>query len=300
MKHSFFNLSVVLAILTLSTLTSCCKDDKQENEKTVPSDSQAGKFSVSNLSYQEEGEKLSLTALTGDTLKISFSPKQEYANMKFSLNCEGLEQINDSLYKVIETEDGDHTYKLFAEYENKTGVTSAYYTATSELKISIPKTYIIIPYKMTMSSDLKELVTPEITYTDSEGKSHIFSVSEDKLLKNQIEDVINYSYIYKVRYYKTGITSTFTVKYVPKQNVAYERDRYYLSHSLDRMRAGIHIPNQTNIDIYNSFDINIKIGGDNGIAKEDIAATLAELSNTPDVIKLNIFNGSNGIDKIVE
>ena len=141
---------------------------------------------------------MSVTGIPGDTLKISFSPKQEYTNLKFKLQCEELEQINDSLYKIKLTSSGNHSYDVGAECTVSDGTSETTYSATSKLEVRIPDTWVIIPYSLSMSGDLSELVIPEITYTDTHGKSHTFRVSDESLSRLEYEGLVACSYVFMI------------------------------------------------------------------------------------------------------
>ena len=56
-------------------------------------------------------------------------------------------------------------------------------------------------------------------------------------------------------------------------------------------------PSLVYLDLSTSFSISIVIGGENGVAKDDVPAVLEELKNNPDVLRLDIFK-DNGIKEV--
>ena len=148
-----------------------------------------------------------------------------------------------------------------------------------------------------MTDHLQELVTPEVTYTDADGNSHTFTVRDEDLTMQTNDDITTYFYTFNVRYYKTGITSSVSVTYIPRPDIKLGRERYYLYHSLRTGSADVHIPGLVYVDLSTSFGISIVLGGEDGVAKNDVPAALEELKNTPDVLRLDIFK-DNGIKEV--
>lgn len=342
MKKLSLNLTVLLVILqTTSFICACCDSDpdpviNQEttenqdgtdanNEEAIaPKDTLGGTFNVTNLSYNESTENLSLTALNGDTLKVVFTQKTEYKDKFFSISCDNtkLAKLNDTLYVVKEMQSGDNKINLSAISAD------SLVSATAELTVNIPKAYVIIPYKVGVSNDLLGFVDAEVTYTDTQGKEHTYVVPDSQwvksdsvrcqlwedtngglhfvevgvnqpkdgwtLVEEEMELPIPY-YIFNVRYYKTGISSIVTIRYIPKKDVSIDRDSYDFYHKLMRGKAEVQVPNVIYIDNSISFDLTINIGDDGGIKKDKVKDYIDELAKTPDVIKLRIDPGNGGI-----
>ena len=294
----FFDYALVgmlFAIPCVTVMTSCSDDD--EKKKTEVNDANAGEFSVTNISYSGTEDGFSLSALKGDTLKIIFTPKAEHKGLVFQKKYEGLDQINDSLYRVKDDKAGIHDYKLQIVCQKETDTSIVNISAEATLKVNIPEAYVIIPYKIGMTDDLQGLVTPEVTYTDADGKSHTFIVRDEDFIKETNDDVTSYFCTFYVRYYKKGITSSVSVTYIPRQDIQLSKERYYLYHTLRTGRADVHIPSLVYLDLSTSFSISIVIGGENGVAKDDVPAVLEELKNNPDVLRLDIFK-DNGIKEV--
>ena len=293
----------IFAIPCVTIMTSCSNDDDvteqtvDERQKTEVTNSDAGEFKVTNISYQGTEDGLSLSALSGDTLKIIFTPKSEYSKLAFEKNYEGLEQINDSLYRVKDSRAGTHEYKLVTSGREETNDAIVNLSAKGSLKVNIPEAYVIMPYIIGMTDDLQKLVTPKVTYSDAEGKNHTFMVRDEDLTKKSYDDFTTYFYTFNVRYYKIGITSSVSVTYVPRSNIQLNQERYYMYHSLRKGRADVHIPGLIYVDNSISLDISINIGGEGGIPKGEVPAALEKLKNTPDVLRFDIFK-DDGITEL--
>ena len=298
MKNNVFNVLMAMAVGMAAVLvvTSCSDDDEdgvEQPKKTPVTDQQAGTFKIVNQTYDDGTTGAGIIALPGDTLKVTFTPKADYKGLTFKMSCEELEQVNDSLYVVTKNASGTKKYTVSAAYQNETETTVIKYSAKTDFELTVPDSYVIIPYHLTLSQDLKELVTPEVTYYDADGKRHTFVVKAW-----EESEYVATTHFY-VRYYKVGVTATVEFRYIPKQDVSLTRDRYYLSRQFDRGSAKIQIPKTINIDIYNAMNFSLVIGGEIGTAKEDIPAALDELSNTVDVLKFSI-DEKGRIEKIKE
>lgn len=320
------------ALLTATTLTSSCDDDDDEivtvndsKEPKVQKDEKAGTFKVENISYAIGQEPLQVKAIEGDTLKITFIPESKFTDVQFSLDYDQLTQINDTLYVVKGLKDGTHEVTLKASYEHETDTLKEYYSATAKLNLEIPDTYIIIPYKLTISQDLLELVSPKVTHSadgntltymvpdtdivrpdsihyekfrDENGRAHLVEIGKETPEAGWTSEGLwtvpsSPYYRFNMRYYHTGLSVKVQVDYVPRENQVLTRERYFLSHKLDRESATYHIPNTYFIDNYNSWSITINIGGDDGIGKDEVSTALKELAKKPDV--LNIMISQSGM-----
>lgn len=322
MKKELLRFAVIACMPLVVSMMSACSDD--ENENASPSvGSLAGSFSVTNISYFEDNAESPLKVLEGDTLKIMFAAEGENKGKKLTVSCQSLKKLNDSLFVAEELNTGDNTLKLQATTDSA--------SCTSDFIVDVPDAYVIMPYRISMSSDLDELVQPEVSYTDANGKTHTFMVPAvdivrpDSALYERYMDSEGESHIilvgrdkveagwtkveerkmardthydFKVRYYKVGITSSVTVRYIPRANTPLTRDRYYLSHLLDRGSAKVVVPGVIFNDNYSSWNLSVTIGGDGGIDKADVAAALAELAQNPDVLKLNIDPRNNTIREV--
>lgn len=285
MKRKVFNVMMALAVgMTAVLIATSCSNDNGDDGKKPFVDQQAGTFKIINQSYDDGTTGPEFIVLPGDTLKVIFTPKMEYKSLAFKINCEGLNQLNDSMFVVKKNASGSTNYTVFAAYKDETDSTTTNYSAQTGFEITIPESYVIIPYKLSLSQDLKELVTPEVTYTDADGKQHTFVV------KDWIDTENSATTRFNVRYYKVGVTAKVEFRYIPKQNVSLTHDNYYLSRTFDRENATIHIPNMFVSDFYTSINISIVIGGEGtyGTPKNDVPAAIEELSKTVDVLKFSI------------
>lgn len=330
MKRKLFYVMTAIVATSAMLMTSSCKSDDDTNPIAPIVDKQAGSFKVVNLSYDDGTTGTSITALPDDTLKVAFVPKEKYRNISFKVNCEGLNKLNDSMYVVKNSNSGIMKCQMTADFKQKNYSTDISYSAQDVLEIRIPESYAIIPYYLSLSQDLKELVSPEITYIDADRKKHTF-VLEDETF-SQPDSTTFYTYRdsegrehttsnsepdegwtliekvkfanpvksrFVIRYYNVGIVAEVQFRYIPKDNVKLTRERYFLSRSFDRESANVHIPNMLVVDVYQSTGSIMYVGknGYDGVPKEDVPAAMTELSNTTDNIKFFI-NENGKIDKV--
>lgn len=319
-------LTGLLVTSSVFVSVACCDDDKNEDTKIN------GTFTVENMSYSDKSQGASVKALEGDTLKIVFSPERMYENLTFAISCgDGLQKLNDSLYVVKELNPGENKVPLSAQCNEKTEGSSIAYSAYEELTVIVPEAYVIIPYRVAVSQDLLDLVDAEVTYTDAEnerhsymipdkswtrsdsityqrwkdatGKSHLIEVGKDNIeagwtFIDEKKYLPTPYYIFSVRYYKMGITSNVTVRYIPKEGITAERESYEFYHKVKEGSAIVEIPGLVYIDNSISFDLTINTGGDGKIKKDEVNDYIGNLARTPDVIKLNIDPQNGRIKEI--
>ena len=272
---------------------------------------QAGTLTVKNLSAHEDIVE-SADVIKNDTLLIHFIPKQDSLDHTFSIYSKELTKVNDSIFVVPRMDSGTHEVELMVSDT----IGFEVYQAKKDLIFNVPKSYIVTPIIVEVSSDLKPFVDVELSYTDKEGFERKHLIKEEEWIKP--DSVIIYKYenaegrtawsgkvpegckilgeekyasypyfIMDARFLdiKTNITTTFSARYIPKSNITSDRDKYVFSHGIDRMSAKISIPETIVIDNYTSLSFDMS---DKTITKENITPYLYELSQTPDVKKFNI------------
>lgn len=297
--------SLLLMLSAVCLLCACCDDGEKTATKQNETDTAAGTFTFSNISYDDGGKSV-ISALSGDTIKVVFSPKQEYMNLHFALSCPGLAQLNDSLFIVKGLRSGEHEIEVSATYERETDTQKVSYSAKSSFTVDVKDSYLTVPYVLQMSEDLLQFVTPELTYTDSEGKTRTTTLAYEDFTHS---DSVTYSYThngveayhtylpyakyrFKQRYYSLPTTTEVTVKYIPKNNADLSRNDYEFAHGIDRESAtgviyrddGVHLI----MESYFSLSINIDISGSDTKTKDDYRQYIEKLSTSPDVRKLSI------------
>lgn len=297
--------SLLLMLSAVCLLCACCDDDEKTATKQNETDTAAGTFTFSNISYDDGGKSV-ISAISGDTIKVVFSPKQEYVNLHFSLACSGLTQINDSLFIVKGLRSGEHEIEVSATYGR--------YSAKSSFTVDVKDSYLTVPYVLQMSEDLLQFVTPELTYTDSEGKTRTTTLAYEDFTHS---DSVTYSYThngveayhtylpyakyrFKQRYYSLPTTTEVTVKYIPKNNADLSRNDYEFAHGVNRESASGVIHKDGGVilvmESYFSLSINIDISGSDTKTKDDYRQYIEKLSTSPDVRKWSI-NGNGHVEE---
>ena len=111
MGRKVFNVMMALAVGMTAVLmaTSCGNDNGNDGKKPIL-DQQAGTFKIINQSYDDGTTGPEFIALPGDTLKVIFTPKNDYKGLAFEINCEGLNQLNDSMFVVKKNASGSTKY----------------------------------------------------------------------------------------------------------------------------------------------------------------------------------------------
>lgn len=328
MVKSALKLMTIVMVLFQITMvfTSCCDDDSQsESKPDVPTsgnikyevkDTSAGTFLVKNISSHESFTSVA-DVVPEDTLLIQFTPKQDYRNYSFAIFCNDLEQLNDSIYVVPRLGAGTHNIELSAADT----IGNLIYSATKELRITIPESYIIIPMIVSVSADLQPLVNVELSYTDKNGDECKYLIGEEEWIKpdsasfykyKSEDGHIHYSgrvpegceileeeryapnryFILNTRFLNLtyDVTTTFTARYVPKANIELDRDSYEFTHGIDRQSARVSIPKVIVIDSYSSFNIDLT---NHTVQKDNVMSYLEELSKNPDTQQFNLSTKGN-------
>lgn len=326
MKTKAFNSISVVMVLFIATvcLSSCCTDDDPEPQSNVPAltlkDSAAGTFEITNLSSRETIDQVA-DVIKDDTLLIRFIPKIDYRSYIFSISCNDLDKVNDSIFIVPRMTAGTHNVQLMATDTIDTNI----FQAERLVTLNVPNSYFVIPLDVQLSSDLQSLVNVEISYTDKEGIERKHLIKEDEWLRPDSFFVYKYQLDGNVAIWSTNIIdgyepvevkkcasnpsftldtrflnlqneiiTTFTARYIPKTDLQLERNSYEFAHRIDRKSARISIPGQVNIDVY--YPINIDLSN-HTVTKDNVSTYLEQLSNHPDVKRFKILTNGQ-IEKV--
>lgn len=287
------------AIVLIAATICCCSSDDDSPAKRPIIDNNAGTFEVSNIAnllLVNKQQRRELEAINGDTLKVIFTPKSDYKNLKFELSCNQLTKYNDSLYIVNASDSGKQQFKLTAKYANETDTTITTYSAEKDIDITVYSESVTIPYIVTVSEDLLKFVTPEVTYENSDGERITFPITDTEWEKPQNTDNKLYSYCFNIRYTKIGIISTVTVKYLKKTEAKNDKEYYFFRHRLDRKSASVNIPGLIYNDIYVPIYISIDLTA--GIHKSFVNSYISELAANPDVFKIEVDPPKTHLDRI--
>lgn len=205
MKPSIFKLMAAVTVCAVAVVTTSCENTPIVKPDPIVKDTSAGTFIVKNLSTQATiGQSAEI--INRDTILIAFKPNQEYINSTFTIICNGLERVNDSIYVLPKdylnsgvTTDGNtitaHNPKdlpdvievniLASDTITTTSDSESYYIikAESSFKLNVAKSYVIIPLKVNLSPDLKSFVDVELSYTDKDGNEQKYLIKEEEWVK---------------------------------------------------------------------------------------------------------------------
>lgn len=212
MKANILKTCSAVLTCTLAMVLTSCPGPVPEPEpfpnpepEPVVKDTSAGTFIVKNLSTQATIGQ-SAEVINRDTILIVFKPNQKYINSTFTIICNGLEKVNDSIYVLPKiyldsgvTTDGNtitvHKPKdlpdvievniLASDTITTTSDSESNYVikAESSFNLNVAKSYIIIPLKVSTSPDLKSLVDVELSYTDKYGNEQKYLIKEEEWVK---------------------------------------------------------------------------------------------------------------------
>lgn len=268
-------------------------------------DKNAGTFQLTNISTGEEVTKSYHQCFVGDTIKVTFMPKSEYAAVPFDVRIDEFTKIKDNLFVAtnLKTDMVGRNLNIKAVYDKNDSTLSAntivsFFTYVEEADVE---------YTLNVSPDLLEFVDVVLEYTDERGHVGSQNISDEDWIR---ETTVLYEYendkggkmwthnenpgnewtkvgekeqvhiYYDLNLHYDKLDQTYTVKaiYITKQNLQVNEDSYYLSHSLKWGPAIVAGAKTTNI--------SISIGGNNNIKREDVAAYLEKLSATPDELAI--------------
>lgn len=208
---------------------------------------------------------------------------------------------------------GKYKFDVIAKYGDETTTKKTSYSATSSFTV-VNSGYVTVPYVLQVSEDLLQFVTPEITYNDSEGNMHTFTLGYDDMthsdsvttsyMHNGVEEFYTYlpyaKYTFNLDYHTLPATTEVNVRYIPKENISITRDNYKFEHGIDRGESvtgllytdkGIRVIMQSYFGF--SFTIEKGFDGSKKETEQDIRQYIGKLSTTPDVKKWSIDeNGS--------
>lgn len=313
-------------LMTFLLVMACCHDDDEENTAVNNDDQRVktvdvnGTFTITNI-CTGESVKSAMKLFDKDTLRIVFQPEGEFKDQPFTITCEDLKSIGESLFVLKSQSLSPDSLLITATCQSdKTK------RAESIIGISVSHAYAVVPFWLQASQDLLLLSTAQVTYTDADGQEHTFDITDDDWVRpdsitmyvfkdgNDYEQVTydkaeglekgwtlveeeklgpNATYTFDVRYYHLGIDASVIVTYNRKEKGAASADSYYLYHSIDRKSADITVPNGLVNDIYTSTNIDLT---DHDVPKAEIDDYFVKLQSNPDIFKLNI----SGTGKIMQ
>ena len=316
METIYFRLTTsVLVAFILVTAIASCQNDNEESPAIKNKD--AGTFIIKNLSTQKAIAEYS-EVINRDTILIAFRPNQKYFNSHFSIKCEGLDRINDSLFilpkdffdngvtikgdTIIVSKPKDIPNSIAVKV-SATGSVSArsdkgsddFIQADSTFTLIIAKSYALIPLQVGLSSDLLSLVDVEVSYTDLNGMSQKHRVKDHEWVKTyKSNDTFLFSLNARFLNIKgKEMVTTFTANYLPKEKIELDKDTYNLLHDLSMGEPTVFIPGLTVININHSTNWGLEIDDCPEYASEDVTAYLEELSNNPDVKRFKLSTSGN-------
>lgn len=310
MSTKLFRLmSAAMVLCAVEPFFTSCSSDDDKTPKIEVKDDAAGTFVIKNLStHASIGQNPEV--INRDTILIAFRPKQDYRESTFTIMCEGLEKICDSLY-ILPKEFFDDGVKIDGNVitvskpkdtpnsiEVKASAIDTITTRTTDneksfivksettFTLNVAKSYAIIPLQVGLSSDLKSLVDVKVSYTDINGIEQQFQVNDDEWINS---DKANDTYVFTMNTRFLNIKdkevmTTFTAHYSQKNDIVYDKKTYILAHDLSKGKGFVFIPGSSIINIGQSINWSLVIGGRSEYEydSEDVATYLDDLSQNPD------------------
>lgn len=305
-------------MMTLLSLMLVSCDSREEdvtdiNLGVIINYGQYGKFTVTNACTGEDLNASANNMFDKDTLRIVFQPEEKYKDTLFTISCDDLKSIGDSLFVLKNRTSSPDSLLITATCQSDSTL-----RAESKIGISVSHAYAVVPFWLQASQDLLLLSTAQVTYTDADGHEHTFDISDEDWVRpdsitlylfrdnNGYEQLIsdkaegegkgwtlieeeklgpNATYTFDVRYYHLGIGACVSVTYKHKENVVTSVDTYYLYHSLDRKSADITVPNGIVVDIYNPTNIDLT---NHDVSQAELNDYFSKLQSNPDIINLSI------------
>lgn len=280
------------------------------------SDSNAGRFTLVNISAGEEIDKGYHECFVGDTIKAIFEPKDEYANLPFSIEAGPFAKLNDSLFVVTDLQTNIIGQNVWfrAEYKDDRRTLSA--EKTVSFFTYVEEAYVT--YRLGISEDLMQFVDVTLEYTDERGhigKKEIgqedWTIEADTLYeyvdakgqkmltgnknpgaewtKVGEEYYRSIFYTLDIHYEKLDCEYTVTAKYTARQNVQLSKDSYEFRHYLSYGPAVV-AGNRT-------ISISISNGGDDDIERSKVEEYLNNLCATPDKITLYLDKRKRSVNE---
>lgn len=252
-------------------------------------DSEAGTFSITNISTREAVNGLSYNCFAGDTLEVLFKPKKEYASVPFEIKGGSFTKLNDSLFVVpdLKTSMGNgidigKTVNFQTVYNENDSILMCKY----EFSLITFVEEADVTYTLYVTPDLLQFVSASLSYTDDNGQELTFSLKDEDWTTETIEmdgeSVELTCYRLPLHYNHLDCDHTVKAIYSIEDGVALTKESYDFDHSLNWGSAIVAgAP-------HSSVSININIGGDGMIKADDVAKYLQHLTDNPDVVKVHL------------
>lgn len=321
------NFAPLLALSGIMLFMSCCEDDPVVDPVVVKvDDSEVGAFEeIRNMS---SGRTVSLydgivintgkqTAQIygGDTIKVSFTPKSQYAMEKFNITIEGYKKLNDSLFvapvgQILKDDTSSESLKMVATCSFNRNDTIYSLSAKQSGHYSYKSAFVFdVDYSYSITSDLLAFVTPVLTYTDENGYEKNVTLTEANMEFSKVtiyqdqdghryylevgespeegwtkirERPSSYNYYFDSRFMKRSSKLTATVKYTKKDVAQPEDPSLDFSRELSWTARG-----------YINLGITITIGQGQEVTAEKLQAYLEELYQKTDALTLAIDRYGN-------
>lgn len=174
---------MLLCAMLVMSVSSCHDDD---DKTTTTNDDNAGTFTVKNITSEEEIDDNPYLFLN-DTIKVSFTPKEQYKSKKFKIECttsniDYLKKINDSIFVVgVQRETPvNPSLMMSASYNNSEN--NIVYNLTAKKTIFMGGAHLNsstrqdwyghVGFGIEISSNLLTIVEPVPTFTYGQGNTH--------------------------------------------------------------------------------------------------------------------------------
>lgn len=274
-----------------------------DTNKSV-TDKDAGTFKFVNITTNEQITASYHQCFVGDTIKVEFSPKAEYAQVPFEITAEPFTKLNDSLFVVtdLETDRISKNVNFKAQYAKNDSTLTA-----TELKgffTYVEKAHVT--YTLNVSDALLQFVDVIMEFTDERGHVGTVTLGNDDWKREavtfyeyenekgartwstdtdlgeewkRVDERVAYYTFYNLEmdYEKLDMQYSVRAKYIVKQGVQPVEESYELEHNLQWGPATVAGAETINV--------SIKIT-DYTVKRENVASYLENLAAKPDELTL--------------
>ena len=314
-------------LAAVSLMTVSCDDD----DVPVIENADAGTFTITNLSADGTVVHDNAELMAGDTLKVAFTPSSEYKDFVFTVSCEPLVRVKDSIYVVPDdrTDSRNTVYSkdmpliLKAVYDSKTKDVEYKLSATKTVQAKALKASAEVTWIMMVSPDLLDFFSLQLNYTDGNSTKHIVTLTDDQWTSesytkyvyqnaegktresdheifeegwtkvSEEEILLDYRFSAKLYYSRIDTTYPFTVKYIQKTQTPPEKTEYDFFRSLAWGNAITYAPD--GVHPYTGTNKTLLYEEDT-VKKADLPTNLSTLASTEDHFELIIAH--DGILKV--
>lgn len=263
-------------------------------------DMNAGTFLISNLSTGEVVSEQYYSCFAGDTLKVLFQPKPQFASVPFKIEAGYFDKLNDSLFVVRDLKtlrEGGVSVGKDVDFQTVYNQNDSTLGAKRNLIMITWVEYADITYTLNVSPDLLNFISASISYSDDTAFEKTINLKEEDWTMEHVEidgeSLDMACFRLPMHYDKLDKDYYFKVMYAKKDGVILSKDVYEFWYGLSLGPATIAGEPSVNISI------GISVGGNgNEVKSEEVSDYLEKLINNPDIVKIHLDKRNRRISTI--